>query len=207
MNIEPHKLPWTESYKLLIGSVLPRPIAFVSTIDKEGNANLAPFSFFTGICADPLMVCFAPMLRGSDGAKKDTLVNIEQTREFVINVVGEKIAEQMNQCSTEYPPEADEFAESGLTKEESHKVRPPRVKESDVHLECVLHDILHFGDQPGAGSLVIGKVVTVSVRDELYRDGKIDTGRLNPVGRLAGQAYTIANGSTFTLERKPYKPL
>ncbi|MDG4657921.1 flavin reductase family protein [Ectobacillus antri] len=202
MNIEPNTLAWQDAYKLLIGSVLPRPIAFVSTVSRAGEANLAPFSFFTGICADPMLVCFAPMVRGSDGGKKDTLRNIEDTQEFVINIVGEKLAQQMNDTAIEYGSDVDEFETVGLTKEPSQKIQVPRVKESDVHLECVVERILHFGEHAGAGSLVIGKVVLVHVRDELYKDGKIITELLQPIGRLAGQMYTKALADTFVLERK-----
>jgi flavin reductase (DIM6/NTAB) family NADH-FMN oxidoreductase RutF len=202
MKVQPNTLAWKEAYKLLIGSVLPRPIAFVSTINKVGEVNLAPFSFFTGICADPMMVCFAPMRKTGEGDKKDTLLNIEESGEFVINIVGEKIAEQMNECATPFPKGTDEFLESGLTKANSEMVGPPRVEESDVQLECVLDQIVEFGDHEGSGSLVIGKVVMVHVRDALYRDGKIDTAMLQPVGRLAGQEYTRAVADTFTLIRK-----
>ncbi|MED0674536.1 flavin reductase family protein [Aneurinibacillus thermoaerophilus] len=202
MNIEPSTLRWDEAYKLMTGSILPRPIAFVSTVNETGQANLAPFSFFTAICADPMMICFAPMRRGTDGARKDTLNNIEATREFVVNIVGEKIVKQMNDCAVEYSPDVDEFEEVGLTKASSRIVKPPRVAESDVQLECVLHDILHFGDKPGGGSLVIGQVVTIHIKDELYFDGKINTEKLNPVGRLAGPVYTRAVSDTFVLERK-----
>ncbi|MFD0698849.1 flavin reductase family protein [Paenibacillus sp. GCM10027628] len=202
MKIDPSALAWKDAYKLLTGSVLPRPIAFVSTIDPEGNANLAPFSFFTGICADPLLICFAPMVRGTDGAKKDTLKNIEATKEFVVNIVSEHIVVPMNECATEYPSNVDEFEAAGLTKVASEIVRPYRVRESHVHMECVLHELLTFGDQPGAGSLVIGHVVMMHVADDLYMDGKIDTDQLDPIGRLAGQMYTRANSDTFVLERK-----
>ncbi|MBN6187471.1 flavin reductase family protein [Aneurinibacillus sp. BA2021] len=202
MNIEPSTLPWNEAYKLMIGSILPRPIAFVSTLNQEGQANLAPFSFFTAISAEPMMVCFSPMRRGTDGAPKDTLVNIESTREFVVNIVGEKIVNQMNDCAIEYPADIDEFEAVGLTKADSQIVKPPRVAESDVQLECVLHEVLHFGDKPGAGSLVIGQVVNIHVKDDLYFDGKIDTEKLQPIGRLAGQVYTRAVADTFVLERK-----
>ncbi|MFW5434511.1 flavin reductase family protein [Paenibacillus apiarius] len=202
MQIAPHELHWKDAYKLLIGSILPRPIAFVSTIDGEGTANLAPFSFFTGICAEPLMVCFAPMRRGTDGSKKDTLANIEATGEFVVNIVGERIVEPMNETAAEYRPDVDEFEAAGLTKVPSEIVRPYRVKESDVHMECVLHDIITFGEQPGAGSLVIGKVELMHISDELYADGKISTEKLLPVGRMAGHVYTRAASDTFVLERK-----
>ncbi|WP_347548183.1 flavin reductase family protein [Pseudalkalibacillus hwajinpoensis] len=202
MKVQPDTLAWKEAYKLLIGSVLPRPIAFVSSVDRNGDVNLAPFSFFTGICAEPMMVCFSPMRKAGEGGKKDTLLNIEETKEFVINIVGEKIVEQMNECATPFEHGIDEFHASGLTKEDSELVKAPRVKESDVQLECVLDQIVEFGDQEGAGSLVIGKVVMVHVRDELYNDGKINTEALQPVGRLAGQEYTRAVSDTFRLVRK-----
>jgi flavin reductase (DIM6/NTAB) family NADH-FMN oxidoreductase RutF len=202
LKIEPHTLAWNDAYKLLIGSVLPRPIAFVSTADEQGIANLAPFSFFTGICADPMMFCFAPMLRGTDGSKKDTLKNIEATHEFVINIVGETVVTQMNDTAIEFPSDVDEFEQVKLTKILSEIVKPPRVKECDVHLECALHQIVEFGDHPGAGSLVIGKVLMVHVNDELYFDGKIDTEKLAPIGRLAGTTYTRAAADTFSLVRK-----
>ncbi|MDQ0485131.1 flavin reductase family protein [Guptibacillus hwajinpoensis] len=202
MKVQPDTLAWKEAYKLLIGSVVPRPIAFVSTMDRSGDVNLAPFSFFTGICADPMMVCFAPMRKAGEGDKKDTLLNIEETKEFVINIVSEKIVEQMNECATPYAKGKDEFLASGLTKELSELISPPRVKESDVQLECTLDQIVEFGDHEGSGSLVIGKVVMVHVRDELYEDGRINTKKLSPVGRLAGQEYTRATADTFTLIRK-----
>ncbi|MBG9791385.1 hypothetical protein ABD76_02140 [Paenibacillus dendritiformis] len=202
MQIAPHELHWRDAYKLMIGSILPRPIAFVSTIDSEGTANLAPFSFFTAICAEPLLICFAPMRRGTDGRKKDTLVNIEATGEFVVNIVGERIVEPMNETAAEFDPEVDEFQAAGLTPIPSRLIRPCRVQESAIHMECVLHDILHFGDQPGAGSLVIGKVVLMHISDELYADGKIDMEKLLPIGRMAGHVYSRAVSDTFMLERK-----
>lgn len=203
MEIKTESLEWRDAYKLLQGSVLPRPIAFVSSQDDKGNANLAPFSFFTVISADPMMVCFSPMRRGTDGAKKDTLKNIEATKQFVINIVGEEIVQQMNECATEFPPEVDEFEASGLTKEKSAAVQPPRVKESKVNLECELDQVIHYGgDHAGAGSLVIGKVIHVHVDDELYENGRINSGKLNPVGRLAGATYTLPLAKTFELQRK-----
>ncbi|WP_430509363.1 flavin reductase family protein [Gottfriedia solisilvae] len=202
MEIRPDTLPWQDAYKLLIGSVLPRPIAFVSTKNTEGVANVAPFSFFTAICADPMLVCFAPMIRGTDGDKKDTLKNIESTKEFIINIVSEEICEQVNQAATDFAYGIDEFEMVGLTKIDGTTVNVPRVKESLVGLECELFELLHFGDNKGAGSLVIGKVVNVHINDELYENGKINTEKLNPVGRLAGHSYTKAITDTFAIERK-----
>ncbi|WP_226675327.1 flavin reductase family protein [Mesobacillus jeotgali] len=203
MEIKTDNLEWKDAYKLLQGSVLPRPIAFVSSQDENGNANLAPFSFFTVISANPMMVCFSPMRRGTDGAKKDTLKNIESTKEFVINIVSEEFVQQMNDCATEFAPDVDEFEASGLNKIDSVAVKPSRVKESKVHLECVLDQVLHFGgEEAGAGSLVIGKVVHVHVADELYESGRINSEKLNPVGRLAGATYTLPLAKTFELQRK-----
>ncbi|MCM3123170.1 MULTISPECIES: flavin reductase family protein [unclassified Mesobacillus] len=203
MEIKTDSLEWKDAYKLLQGSVLPRPIAFVSSQDENGTTNLAPFSFFTVISANPMMVCFSPMRRGTDGAKKDTLNNIEATKQFVINIVSEDFIQQMNDCATEFPSDVDEFEASGLTKTESAVVKPPRVRESRVHLECELNQVLHFGqDEAGAGSLVIGKVVHVHVDDDLYENGRINSEKLNPVGRLAGATYTLPLARTFELQRK-----
>jgi flavin reductase (DIM6/NTAB) family NADH-FMN oxidoreductase RutF len=202
MEIIPDTLEWRDAYKLLIGSILPRPIAFVTTIDDNGNANAAPFSFFTAICAEPMLICFSPMRRGSDGGKKDTLVNIENTKQFVINIVSESFAKQMNDCATEFAPDVDELEEVGLTKEPAVMVKVPRLKESLVHLECVLYQVLHFGDHAGAGSLVIGKVVNIQVDDKLYDKGRIDTAKLNPIGRMAGNSYTDPLGKTFEMLRR-----
>ncbi|PLR81548.1 flavin reductase family protein [Bacillus sp. V33-4] len=202
MELMPGNLDWKEAYKLLIGSILPRPIAFVSTVSEEGIANLAPFSFFTAISAEPMLICFSPMRRGADGEKKDTLVNIEETKQFVINIVSEEMAVQMNDCATEFSSEVDEFIAAKLTKEASFSVRPPRVKESKVHMECRLHQLLHFGELPGAGSLVIGEVIHVGVADELYEKGRIRTDKLNPIGRMAGNIYTKPLAETFELIRK-----
>lgn len=202
MEIKPGNLEWKDAYKLLVGSILPRPIAFVTTIDDKGVVNAAPFSFFTAICADPMLICFSPMRRGTDGKKKDTLANIELTREFVVNIVSEEWIEKMNICAAEYPAELDELDISGLQKESSQVVNPPRVKESKVHLECSLNQVLHFGENAGAGSLVIGKVEHVHVAEELYENGRINTDKLKPVGRMAGQMYTKPLGEVFELVRK-----
>ncbi|MFP7300017.1 flavin reductase family protein [Neobacillus niacini] len=202
MEVSPDTLEWRDAYKLLIGSILPRPIAFVSTIDENGIANAAPFSFFTAICADPMLICFSPMRRGSDGAKKDTLVNIENTKQFVINIVSESMAKQMNDCAVEFAPEIDELQVTGLTKEPSVSVKVPRIKESLVHLECELYQVLDFGDQAGAGSLVIGKVLNIHVEDSLVHKGRIDTEKLQPIGRMAGHTYTNPLGKTFDIIRK-----
>ncbi len=202
MIIDPGKQNYRENYKLMIGSILPRPIAFVSTISDSGLVNLAPFSFFTGITSNPPTVCFAPNRRSSDGKKKDTLVNIESTGEFVVNVVTEAIAVAMNETATDFPPEINEFEEAGLTAVPSEIVRPPRVGESPVNLECRLTRTLDIGPAaPGGGSLVIGEIVLFHIDDEILEEGRINTVKLNPIGRLAGSEYTTL-GRRFEMKRK-----
>ncbi|RMH61092.1 MAG: flavin reductase family protein [Calditrichaeota bacterium] len=204
MKIDPQQQTFKDNYKLMIGSILPRPIAFVSTISTEGVYNVAPFSFFTGITSKPPTICFAPTRRGTDGAEKDTLKNIRDTGEFVINIVNEAIVEAMNNAATEYPPEYDEFKETGLTPGPSEIVRAPRVEESPINMECRLMQIIEIGPpEPGGGFLIIGEIVLFHIRDELLNNGRIDTGKLQPVGRLAGAEYTKL-GERFTLVRKPF---
>jgi flavin reductase (DIM6/NTAB) family NADH-FMN oxidoreductase RutF len=169
--------------------IVPRPIAFVSTVSAAGILNLAPFSFFTGVSANPPVVCFAPMIRGRDGGRKDTLVNIETTREFVVNVVSEEFAQQMNVCAAEFPPEVDEFQASGLTPVPSDLVRPPRVKESHVNMECRLLEIVNVSAKPLGGSLVLGQVVRFHIEDGFFNDYQVDPDKLRPIARMGGSTY------------------
>jgi len=188
-------------YKLMIGTIIPRPIAFVSSLSADGVPNLAPFSFFTAISANPPVICFSPMVRSSDGAQKDTLRNVEATREFVVNIVSEDFAAQMNQCSAEYPPEIDEFVVSGLTPIPSDLVKPARVKESRVQMECRLLQVVHINDKPLSGSLVIGEVLRFHVADELEVDNfRVDPARLNAIGRMGGPTYARTT-DLFDLQR------
>jgi flavin reductase (DIM6/NTAB) family NADH-FMN oxidoreductase RutF len=176
-------------YRLMISVIVPRPIAFVSTISPDGILNLAPFSFFTGVCANPPAVCFAPTIRGRDGARKDTLSNIEATREFVVNVVSEEFGPQMNICSTEFPPEVDEFRFSGLTPVASDLVRPPRVKESHVNMECRLLEIVTVSAKPLGGSLVLGEVLRFHIEDGWLDNYQVDPDKLRPIARMGGNTY------------------
>src|SRR5438445_12389790 len=170
MIVDPGSTAPADIYKLMVGAIVPRPIAFVSTIGPEGVLNLAPFSFFTGISANPPVICFSPMIRSSDGQKKDTLRNIEETGEFVVNVVSEDFAAPMNLCAPEYPAEVDEFEASGLTPIPSDLVRPPRVAESRIHMECKLYQIVHVSPKPLGGSLVMGEVLRFHIADALFAD-------------------------------------
>lgn len=204
MQIDAATLRWQDAYKLLIGAVVPRPIAFVSTVSPAGQPNLAPFSFFSGVCANPPCLSVA-IMRRPDGTKKDTLRNIEATGEFVVNVVTEAMAVGMNETATEFPPEVNEFTVGGFTPAPAVAVRAPRVAESPISLECRLLQVVELGASAGSGSLVLGQVVYGHVRDDLYREGRIDVEQLRPVGRLAGNGYTTL-GRTFELVRKPYQP-
>jgi flavin reductase (DIM6/NTAB) family NADH-FMN oxidoreductase RutF len=190
--VDPQSTDPVDVYKLLIGAIVPRPIAFVSTVSLEGVRNLAAFSFFTAISANPPVVCFSPMVRGSgtgQAGQKDTLSNAAATREFVVNIVSEDFAEKMNLTAPEFPPEVDEFEVSGLTPIPSDLVRPPRVAESRVSMECKLIEIVAVSAKPLGGSLVIGEVLRFHVADAIVENFRIDPDQLHAVGRMAGNTY------------------
>ena len=192
MVIDPKSTEPFNIYKLLIGSILPRPIAFVSTMGADGIYNLAPFSFFTAVSANPPCIAFAPMLSLA-AKRKDTLNNAERLGEFVVNVVSEDIVRQMNETSAEFPPEVDEFEVSGLTPVPSDLVAVPRVKESHIAMECKLRQVVEMSSLPLGGSLVIGEVVRFHIDDEYFNDYRIDVDKLRPIGRMAGFTYTRTN--------------
>jgi flavin reductase (DIM6/NTAB) family NADH-FMN oxidoreductase RutF len=192
-------------YKLMIGSIVPRPIAFVSSLDAHGVRNLAPFSFFTGVSADPPVILFCPVVRPEDpnrglAAHKDTLLNVIATREFVVNVVSEEIAERMNLTSAQVPPDVDEFELAGLTPVQSDLVKPPRVAESPVQMECRLRQIIEVSDRPSGGSIVLGEVVRFHVDDALVENFRIDPEKLAAIGRMGGTTYTRTR-DRFDLKR------
>jgi flavin reductase (DIM6/NTAB) family NADH-FMN oxidoreductase RutF len=179
-------------YRLFISVVTPRPIAWVSTLSVEGARNLAPFSFFNMVSCNPPVLIFCPA-RLRDGRKKDTLVNVEAAGEFVVNLVTEDVVERMHQTSAPYPPGVDEFEAAGLTPMLSTRVKAPRVAESAASLECALERIIEYGDHPGAGCVVFGKVLAVHINDEaLGVDGLCDQRKLRTIGRLGGNGYTRA---------------
>jgi flavin reductase (DIM6/NTAB) family NADH-FMN oxidoreductase RutF len=189
MIVDPGATDPRNVYKLMIGAIVPRPIAFVSSISADGVPNLAPFSYFTAISANPPAICFSPMIRSSDGKHKDTLNNVEATREFVVNIVSEEFAEKMNLCSGEYPPEVNEFQVSGLTAVPSDLVKPARVKESHVNMECRLLQIVRVSEKILGGSLVIGEVLRFHVDAALFDDFRIDPAKLRAIGRMGGTSY------------------
>jgi flavin reductase (DIM6/NTAB) family NADH-FMN oxidoreductase RutF len=180
-------------YKLMTGMIVPRPVALVSTVSRDGVANLAPFSFFCGVGSNPPTVLFCPSLRAgaTDGTvePKDTLRNVEETSEFVINVVSDAIAAAANAASAEVPPEVDEFVLSGLTPVESVAVRPPRVAESPAQMECKLLQVIYTGHALASGVIVLGEVLRFHLREDLVEDFRVDPAGLDAVGRMAGNTW------------------
>jgi flavin reductase (DIM6/NTAB) family NADH-FMN oxidoreductase RutF len=199
MQLDPEALEVRDRYALMIGLIQPRPIAWVSTVSPDGKSNLAPFSFFTGICANPMTLCFAPV-NDRHGKKKDTLLNVEATKEFVVNVATEANAEKMNQTSAPYPYGVSEFEKAGVTPLPSTKVKPPRVAESPAAYECELLQIVRLGEGPLSGNLIIGKVVQIHVTDEIYKGGKISHRDLKTIGRMEGAWYSRTSDA-FELPR------
>jgi len=188
MDLDPESLPVRERYGLMIATILPRPIAWVSTISPDGVTNLAPFSFFTGITANPMSVCFAPV-NNRDGVPKDTLVNVRATKQFVVNLATETNAELMNETSAAWPYGVSEFEKAGATPLASVKVKPPRVKESPVHMECELIQVVTLSEGPLGGHLVIGKVVHLHYDDAVWNGGKLRHQDLKAIGRMEGMWY------------------
>lgn len=187
------KQEFKDNYKLLIGSVVPRPIAVVSTVNEDGTSNIAPFSFFTVVSANPMIIGFSPMIRSSDGEQKDTLKNILRQKEFVVNFVTQHNYEKVNLCSTELPHGESEFDFAKLTELDSEVVAPKRMKESPIHFECKLRDTLSYGDVLGTGTFVTGEVIRVHVEDELLDEGRINQDKYAPIGRGAGNDWIICD--------------
>jgi flavin reductase (DIM6/NTAB) family NADH-FMN oxidoreductase RutF len=196
MIVSPSDLSHSDFYSILLNSVAPRPIAWVSTISASGDLNLAPFSFFNAVCVDPPLLAFAPGLRRpkepdtSYGEAKDTLRNIRETREFVVNIVTYELREAMNLTSGEYEASVNEFELAKVTPQPSKIVRPPRVAESPVNFECKLHQILDFSTAPTSSSLVIGEIVSIHINDAYLKEGRLDRNLLDLIGRMGGLQYT-----------------
>lgn len=199
-SFDPATHPFNDIYKLMIGAIVPRPIAFVSSQDASGVLNLAPFSYFTGCSTNPPVVCFCSAVRTGPRPQKDTLENIRATGEFVVNIVTEEIAAQMNATSAEVPPEVDEFQLSGLTPIASERIRVPRVAESPIQMECRLRQVIEISPLPGGGNLVLGDVLLFHIREALLDHGRIDPARLRAVGRMGGPTF-VRTHDRFDMQR------
>ncbi|MBI5351985.1 MAG: flavin reductase family protein [Chloroflexi bacterium] len=191
MELDPTTVPHQSVYKIMTGSILPRPIGWISTVDIHGRVNLAPFSFFNAVCSNPPTVLFCPSIRGTDGSTKDTLNNVRATGEFVVNIVTEELLAAMNATSIEAPPDFSEVESAGLTLMPSVTVKAPRVKESPIHYECKVNQIIDINDQPGGGSIVIGTVTHIHADERvMIGQDKINLKELKPIGRLMGNGYS-----------------
>ncbi len=190
-------------YQLLSDCVVPRPIALVSTIGPEGIQNVAPFSFFNAVSSSPPTIAVSVSRR--QGELKDTLRNIEHSGDFVVNIVDDNIAEQMNATSADFPPEISEFQATGLTPVAGDRVAAPRVEEAPVSLECKLVQIVEIGQGPRRSALIIGEVILFHVRDGLFSNGRVDPQRLKAVGRLGGNLYSHTR-EIFEMVRPVYRP-
>ncbi|HSZ81609.1 MAG TPA: flavin reductase family protein [Polyangia bacterium] len=191
MKIDPAAISSDAAYAWMVATILPRPIAWVSTLNEDGSANLAPFSFFTGVGSEPptCLFCVGRKTKVEIGQKKDTWANVERAGEYVIHVVSDALAQAMNATSKEYPHGFDEFAAAGVTKAPSERVAPPRVLEAPVAMECRLRQLIEVG-APGDGTaVVIGEILLWHVADELLVAGRLDPGRLDAIGRMGGPTY------------------
>jgi flavin reductase (DIM6/NTAB) family NADH-FMN oxidoreductase RutF len=204
MIINPKEIPVGKMHSYLLGAIAPRPIAFASTIDKEGNVNLSPFSFFNCFGANPPILVFSPARRGRDNTTKHSYENVLEVPEVVINIVNYSMVQQASLASVEYPKGVNEFIKAGFTQVPSTMVKPPRVGESPASFECKVLDVIKTGDQGAAGNLIICEVLLVHIKDEILdAEGKIDPFKLDAVARMGGDWYCRAQGNSLFTVPKP----
>lgn len=201
-SFSPKDLPTAKLHGYLLGAIAPRPIAFASTIDKDGNPNLSPYSFFNVFGSNPPIVVFSPARRVRDNTLKHTLENVEEVKEVVINMVSYAMVQQMSLSSTEYPKGVNEFEKAGFNMLASDEVKPFRVAESPVQFECKVKDIIYTGTEGGAGNLIIGEVVKVHINEDvLGEDGSIDQYKIDLVARAGGSYYSRARDGFFEIPK------
>jgi len=207
-SINPFDISKGQLHQILLSSIAPRPIAFASTVDKDGKPNLSPFSFYNVFGYNPTTLIFSPSRRGRDNTVKHTYENILEVPEVVLNAVTYSMVEQMSLSSTEYDKGVDEFIKAGFTPIPSELVRPMRVKESPVQFECKVRDVIETGDQGGAGILIVCEVLLIHVDEEVVgEDGKLNQEKLDLVGRLGGNLYCRTVGDASFTVRKPLTTL
>ncbi|MEM1215442.1 MAG: flavin reductase family protein [Bacteroidota bacterium] len=206
ISIDPTSLLQAEVYQYLSSAVAPRPIAFVSTQDAEGRVNLSPYSFFNVFSSNPPVMIFSPVRSGRDNSTKHSLDNVLEVPEVVVNIVNYPLVEQMSLASTAYAKGVNEFEKAGLTAVASEKISPPRVGEAPVAFECVVDQVIALGQEPGAGNLVVARVVMIHVQDQyLDTNGKLDANQLDLVARMGGSWYTRASGEALFEIPKPIR--
>lgn len=206
--IDPKETPISKMHSYLLGAVIPRPIALASTIDKAGNVNLSPFSFFNCFSANPPVLVFSPARRGRDNTTKHTFENVKEVPEVVIHIVSHRMVEQVSLSSCEYPKGVNEFLKAGLTEVPSLAVRPPRVAESPVAFECKVNQVIELGSGGAAGNLVICEVLKMHIRKEVLDEaGRINPYRLDAVARMGADNYLRATGVNIFVVPKPNEKL
>ncbi|MEY4803647.1 MAG: hypothetical protein RL331_160 [Bacteroidota bacterium] len=204
LSLDPKELTVQRLHQLLLGAIGPRPIAFASTLDADGNANLAPFSFFNVFSANPPILVFSPARSGRTGQSKDTFNNAKAIPEVVINIVNYNMVHQMSLASSPYAPGVDEFIKAGFTPLASEKVAPFRVAEAPVQFECKVNQIIELGQEGGAGNLIICEVVQLHIQEELLNEkGLIDQHKIDLVARMGGDWYCRANTTSMFEIKKP----
>lgn len=205
-TISPSDISQPELHAYLLSAVAPRPICFASTVDKDGNVNLSPFSFFNVFSSNPPMLIFSPARSGRDGSMKHTHQNVLEVPEVVINIVNYPMVEQMSLSSTAYDKGVNEFEKAGFTQVKSDVVAPPRVGEAPVAMECTVTQVIPLSDAPGAGNLILAKVERMHIQEEyLAADGQLDTQKLDLVGRMGGSWYTRSSGDSLFEIPKPVR--
>jgi flavin reductase (DIM6/NTAB) family NADH-FMN oxidoreductase RutF len=203
-TINPQEISIAEFHSILLGSIAPRPIAFVSTIDLEGKVNLSPFSFFNVFGSNPPIAIFSPARRVRGNTQKHSLENVREVPEVVINIVNYAMVEQMSLASTEYDKGVNEFVKAGFTPMASTLIKPPRVAESPVAFECKVKQIIETGTEGGAGNLIVCEIVLAHINEEVLNEaGKIDQHKIDLVGRLGGDWYVRASGNALFEIEKP----
>jgi flavin reductase (DIM6/NTAB) family NADH-FMN oxidoreductase RutF len=207
MRIDPKTISQPDLHSYLLGVIAPRPIAWASTVDHEGNVNLAPYSFFNVFSSNPAVLILSPALP-RNGQLKHTLTNVQETGELVVNIVNFPVVEQMSLSSTAYPKGVNEFVKAGLTEQESEYIQPPRVRESIASFECKLNRVISLGDEPGAGNLILCEVILGHISDDILdSQGKPDPFKADLVGRMGGDWYARAQGEAIFKLPKPIRNL
>ncbi|MFH1032132.1 MAG: flavin reductase family protein [Chloroflexota bacterium] len=200
MRINPADLDRRAAHELIMSVIVPRPIAFVSTVGESGIFDLAPYSTVTSLCLKPALLCFSVGWRRG-GQKKNTLKNIEFSKDFVINIVDETLAQAMNQAAAEYPGVTDKFKQVGLTPAKSDIVKAPIIVESPVSIECKLSQIIKFGEVPDGSNVVIGQVVLVHIKDGLWSGEYVEPAKLKAIARTGGEDFYCRSTDIFKMKR------
>lgn len=206
-TIDPTQVSQRELHSVILTAVAPRPICFASTVDKQGRVNLSPFSFFNIFSTDPPIMIFSPSRSGRDNSLKHTHENVLEVPEVVINIVNHPMVEQMSLASTGYGKGVNEFEKAGFTPVPSERVRPPRVAESPVSIECRVDKVVELAQKPGAGNLIFAQVELVHVNTDYFTDGVLDTEKLDLVGRMGENWYIRAVRESLFEIPKPIKTL